>query len=108
MDTRGQLTKRVPTNTNNRAGGQRSPNDQRQGNNQQNQQNQRPPQPTRMGWTWWVLLAILAIWNIWLFWPRGAPSLTIPYSSLLTQVGAGNVKEVSIVGDQISGNFSKP
>jgi cell division protease FtsH len=55
-----------------------------------------------------VLLGLALLWNVWLFWPRGAPSVSIPYSSLLVQVRANNVKEVSITGDQIGGTFAKP
>jgi len=104
MNARGQSKDRVPTsagNTNGRTGGPGGP---APGDNRQQQQR---PQ-TRFGWIWWVLLVIAVLWNIWLFWPSGAPSVSIPYSSLLAQVRAGNVKEVSITGDQISGTFSQP
>ncbi len=67
-----------------------------------------PPSPVRR-WLNWLLLAGLIIWNIFLFWPAGSPSsTTIAYSTFLDQTQAGNVGQVSIQGNQISGAFVAP
>jgi cell division protease FtsH len=52
---------------------------------------------------------LLVAWNVIAFFTRpGAETIAIPYSTLLTQVGAGNVANVQLNGDQISGTFAKP
>jgi cell division protease FtsH len=56
---------------------------------------------------WLILLALLA-WNLVTFFPRGRPEVSVPYTTLLAQVRAGNVKEVQIRGSEITGSFVKP
>ena len=70
---------------------------------------QQPRSPLR-NWLYWLLFfAALAIWNVWLFWPVSEPpTLTIPYSSFLAQVEAGNVREVTIQGSDIKGVLVEP
>src|SRR5215470_2571800 len=66
---------------------------------------QQPRSPMR-NWLYLLLFAALLIWNIILFWPQGQPSsATIPYSTFLAQVRAGNVQQVGIRGAEIRGTF---
>jgi cell division protease FtsH len=73
---------------------------------------QRKPTPQPEGpqrlWFWWLILGGLLIWNILALWPRSQPKANIPYSTFQAQVRAGNVSEVHIVGDSITGTFVNP
>jgi cell division protease FtsH len=75
---------------------------------------QKPPAPNndqaarRLGTWWTVILILLVLWNVFAWFPRAHRELAESYSTFLTQVDAGNVKSVRIVGDQITGNFAKP
>lgn len=72
---------------------------------QTGQQEQQPKSPLR-NWLYWLLLLALVVWNIWLFWPVSAqPTATIPYSTFLAQVQASNVRQVTIQGSDIKGEF---
>jgi len=63
--------------------------------------------PQIPGWVWWVVLVFLIAWNVGLF-KLGQPSeVDIPYSTFVAQVQAGNVKQVQIVGNEISGTFAQ-
>ena len=64
-----------------------------------------PPGPYRLNPFSWLILAALFAWNIWAFMPRHSPEVTLPYSVFVAQVAGGNVSEVRIVGDAISGNL---
>lgn len=78
---------------------------------QQGQQGQqeKPPQSPLRNWLYWLTLAVLIIWNIFLFLPLGGPpTATIPYSTFLAQVQAGNVQQVTIQGANIKGVFVQP
>src|SRR5437867_1165288 len=102
--------------------GPRQPQRQPQREQQQQQQQQQPQEPQQgsqgphgqprsrlPNWINLVLLAALLVWNIFLFWPQGQPSsTTIPYSTFLAQVQAGNVRQVSIRGADIKGAFAQP
>jgi cell division protease FtsH len=68
----------------------------------------RTPQVPGALWTWWLILLGLLVWNAVSFLPAPRPELSIPYTTLLEQVRAGNVARVRIVGDQIHGTFVKP
>ena len=71
----------------------------------QQRQQEQPRSPFR-NWIYLVLFVGLLIWNVILFWPQGQPSsITVPYSTFLAQVQAGNVREVSIQGSDIKGAF---
>jgi cell division protease FtsH len=60
-------------------------------------------------WFWWLIFAALLAWNLFAWWPSQSPAtVTIPYSTFLTQVRTNNVAKVHIVGDDISGEFVKP
>ena len=66
------------------------------------------PRNQRTIWIWWfVWMVLLLIWNVFVF-PRPAPRATIPYSTLLAQVRAGNVTSVHLTGDDIAGAFRRP
>jgi len=53
-------------------------------------------------------LLLLFVFVMWAMWPRGAAGLSIPYSSFLEQVEAGNVERVTVQGQQITGLFGTP
>jgi len=65
------------------------------------------PKKSRISLFWWLALLGLIIWNFWMFLPKEQPVVEIPYSSFLDQVDQGNVKDVTISGDQIKGNFKQ-
>ena len=75
-------------------------------NNPQSPRNQ-TPRPPSISWFWWLVLAALMVWNFYAFLPKGQPTVNLAYSAFLAQVEAGNVAHVKIVGDQITGTFSK-
>jgi cell division protease FtsH len=52
-------------------------------------------------------MLVLIIWNIWTLWPGVSHEIAIPYTAFVSQVKAGNVKDVQINGAQISGTFQK-
>ena len=60
--------------------------------------------------TWWVaLVVVLIIWNLIAFFSHpGGATVTIPYTTFLAQVRSGNVVQVQINGDRISGTFARP
>jgi cell division protease FtsH len=59
---------------------------------------------------WITLLALTAIiaWTVWLLRPTSQPQVSIPYSTFIDQVRAGNVKSVQISGNSITGVFNTP
>lgn len=66
------------------------------------------PKKSKISPIWWIILIGLIAWNVFLLIPNNAtPSVDLPYSIFLTQVKDGNVKEVKIVGSQISGTLNK-
>jgi cell division protease FtsH len=66
------------------------------------------PQTPRALWFWWLILLVLLVWNAMTFLPAPRPEVSIPYTTLLAQVRAGDVAKVRIVGDEIRGSFVKP
>ena len=52
-------------------------------------------------------MLLLVVWNIFTF-PHPAVQVTIPYSTLLAQIRAGNVTSVHVTGDDVTGTFRKP
>jgi cell division protease FtsH len=60
------------------------------------------------GWVWLLALLALVVWNIFLFRPQSTPEASIPYSTFVSEVKAGNVSSVKISGDSITGAFIKP
>jgi cell division protease FtsH len=65
------------------------------------------PQPLGSAWWWWLVFVGLMVWNLYLFLPHGQPQVNLAYTTFLSQVEAGNVTHVQIVGDQITGTFAK-
>lgn len=72
-----------------------------------------PPKPDqnqekkfRISPFWWILMLGLLIWNIISYFPRSRPEAQIPYTTFIDQVKAGNVTDVQISGDQITGDFT--
>ncbi|MEJ2263182.1 MAG: ATP-dependent zinc metalloprotease FtsH [Anaerolineales bacterium] len=66
------------------------------------------PKKSKISPIWWIILIGLIAWNVFLLIPRNStPSVDLPYSVFLTQVKDGNVKEVKIVGSQITGTLNK-
>jgi cell division protease FtsH len=58
-------------------------------------------------WTWWIFILFLLLWNVFTF-PRPVTRVTIPYSTLLAQIRAGNVTSVHVTGDDVTGTFRRP
>jgi cell division protease FtsH len=65
------------------------------------------PQRSQFSWVWWLVFLALTAWNIYLFFPKGQPQVDLAYSTFLSQIEAGNIAHVQIVGDQITGTFVK-
>ena len=53
----------------------------------------------------WIIFLILMIWNVWSFLPKQTVQLALPYSAFVGQVAGGNVSQVRIVGDDITGTL---
>ena len=64
--------------------------------------------PVRIGLGWWLLTLLLLIWNLVTLLPRSQPEITIPYSTFVEQVRAGNVVSIRVNASQISGRFAHP
>jgi cell division protease FtsH len=54
-----------------------------------------------------VILVSLGLWNLWAFFPRQPTEASIPYSEFVSQLRAGNVEQVHISADTISGSFRR-
>src|SRR5512141_779254 len=80
-------------------------NPRRPSNSEQNPQN-KPPRSRWVTLGWWALMIALLAWNVWNFRPNTQPVANIPYSTLLNQVQSGNVANVQIQGDRITGKFT--
>ena len=66
------------------------------------------PQLNRGFWILWLVgLVLLTLWNVVAL-PHATTEVTLPYSTLLAQVQAGNVSSVHLTGDQIEGTFAHP
>jgi cell division protease FtsH len=59
----------------------------------------------KLSWYWWLIVIGLAIWDFWVLLPKSQPEISIPYSSFLGQVNGGNVTQVKITGNNITGVF---
>ncbi len=76
----------------------------RKSGGQDGEQRQRPSFPI---WILWGLLIALFAYTAYVyFWPSGDPTITISYSELRQQVESGNVSEVTIEGESVSGEFN--
>src|SRR5215831_1611591 len=67
---------------------------------------QPPPRQYRVNPGWWVVFWMLMAWNLWTFLPRSSAEVALPYSAFLAQVKAGNVSQVRIQGDAITGSVT--
>jgi cell division protease FtsH len=64
------------------------------------------PQPSVRGLIWWVLLTLLLVWNaITFIAPGGETTITLTYTDFLAQARAGNVRTVTISGQQATGTL---
>jgi cell division protease FtsH len=66
------------------------------------------PNKPKISVYWWLILIGLLVWNLWMFLPKGNPQVDIPYSAFLHQLKTGNIAQVTISGDQITGTFTNP
>jgi cell division protease FtsH len=68
-----------------------------------------PKRPERrIFWAWWLIWMVgLLVWNIIAF-PRPSASVTVPYSTFVAQIRAGDIATVHVTGDNISGTFAHP
>lgn len=57
---------------------------------------------------WWIVLVILLIWNGLSLLGGGTSKASIPYTTFIQQVKAGNITSVQIQGNQITGSFAEP
>jgi cell division protease FtsH len=62
--------------------------------------------PSMPRWMWLLTLVLLGLWYLWLFRPAGQAQAELPYSIFLEQVRAGNVTQVQISGDEITGKLA--
>jgi len=60
------------------------------------------------GWTWLLILLVLLVWNVWLFRPQSQSEADISYSLFVQEVRSGNVSQVRISGDELTGTFVQP
>jgi cell division protease FtsH len=68
----------------------------------------RPNMPRIPSWLWLVILLGLVVWNLFALQPSSQPEVTIPYTTFISQVKAGNVSSVKISSSSITGTFVKP
>lgn len=72
----------------------------------QNPEPQPKPPQLRLGLFWWIVFIALMIWNIFSYLPSTQTAVEIPYSTFLQQVKQGNVTQVTISGNEITGDFA--
>jgi cell division protease FtsH len=76
----------------------------------QNTQPQKPDQNQEKKFgispIWWIIMIGLLIWNLFTYVPRSSPEVQIPYTTFIDQINAGNIKDVQISGNQITGDFA--
>jgi cell division protease FtsH len=76
--------------------------------NQGSGKSNRPNMPRIPSWLWLVILLGLVVWNLFALQPSSQPEVTIPYTTFISQVKAGNVSSVKISSSSITGTFVKP
>ena len=67
-----------------------------------------PPNKPTISWLWWVAVLAMIAWYAYTLIPKSQPQVTLPYSTVLEQVKAGNVSQVEINGPTVNGTFNKP
>jgi cell division protease FtsH len=67
------------------------------------------PAPSRPLLIWWFILTALLVWNLSVFWDKttAEQAVEIPYTTFLAQVRAGNVEEISLQGENITGKLAR-
>ena len=65
------------------------------------------PTPRRISPLSWIIFVLLMIWNLWFLLPTPTGEVSLPYTAFVTQVNAGNVSTLRIVGDAITGSFKQ-
>src|SRR5579884_3236380 len=79
--------------------------------NPQNRDNPSPLLQARRPSPWWwlVIVAVLLAWNLVAYVAsRNATSVSIPYSTFVSEVESGNVTSVTLSGSEIAGEFKTP
>jgi cell division protease FtsH len=66
------------------------------------------PSPWREFILWILIVIFFTVWYVVVLWPKAHPEVNIPYTTFVAQVRSGNVANVHIVGDEITGSFVKP
>ncbi len=64
-----------------------------------------PPNRPNISWLWWVAVLALVAWYAYTLLPKSQPQVSLPYSTVLDQVKAGNVVSVDINGQTVNGTF---
>ena len=67
-----------------------------------------PISPWREFITWLLIMIFFSVWYIAVLRPKAHPAVNIPYTAFLAQVQSGNVANIRIVGDAITGSLVKP
>ena len=68
----------------------------------------KPPRSGLPGRIWWAVFAVLLAWNALAFFGSAASSsVEVPYSAFFAQAQAGNVDQVTINGQAVSGTFRR-
>jgi cell division protease FtsH len=67
-----------------------------------------PPKKPKLSIFWWLIFLALIIWNVWTVFPSQEPVVELPYSAFINQIDQGNVAEVTINAEQITGNLKNP
>ena len=67
-----------------------------------------PPKKISISLFWWILLGGLLVWNAITFLKGSPAQVSIPYSTFMDQLQAGNLTSVKIQGNQITGFLSSP
>jgi cell division protease FtsH len=76
------------------------------GDNQNSSQNRGLLGRSR-SWIWLILLAVLAIW-LWSIFGGTSNNTQIPYNTFRQQVESGNVQQITVSGEKITGKLKQP
>jgi ATP-dependent Zn protease len=75
-------------------------------NNQDSSQNRGLLGRSR-SWIWLILLIVLAIW-LWSTFGGTSNNTQIPYNTFRQQVESGNVQQITVSGEKITGKLKQP
>ncbi len=67
-----------------------------------------PPNRPKISWLWWVAVLAMVAWYAYSLIPKSQPQVSLPYSTVLDQIRAGNVTAVDINGQTVNGMFKNP